>query len=369
MTDTTLRLRRLVADNLAVIALAVLLVTGAGVVVTYGAYTGDRTTTESSETTLYETESAFAHGATVARENEVFPLGTRLSDRSQYYTRIAPVADGNYSFGYRAESGRLDVDLSATLVVRGVATESSEVLWTQRRPLDAGSTTGLSPGETATVDYRVNVTRLTDRTTAITESLGGTAGEVQTFVRVQSRFDGMVAGSRVEQTTTDRLAISTGSGTYSLTPNTTTTAPTIEETVEIEDPPGPLRAIGGPLLLAAGLIGVSALAFARVRGKLSLSSHERDLLAYRAARDEYDDWITIGTLPAGVGDTPGEHVVVDELEGLVDVAIDTDGRVIENAATGQLLVETPRRTYRYDPPTADGGTGDEPLEPAIRRID
>lgn len=369
MTSTKLRLRRLVVDNFAVVLLAALLLIGLGTAVTYGVYAGDQTQTEIRETTLYETSPSFTHGVTVQRENEVFAVGTRLDGRSQYYTRIGPVATGNYTLGYRAESGRIDVELSTSLVVRGVASDSGAVLWAQRRNLDTVSATGVAPGETVHIPYRVNVSDLTDRTTTITESLGGTAGEVQTFLRVRSQLDGTVAGTTVQRTIEDRLEISTTGGTFSLTPNATAVAGTINRPVMVTNPPGLLRAIGGPLALALGLLGGGGLVIGWRQGRLSVSESERELLTYRSQYDEFDEWITTGRIPEASGFDSGEAVRVSNLKGLVDVAIDTEARVIEDTATGRFVVEGPRRTYYFDPPNPEPRPNTDSVEPAIRRIE
>ncbi|WP_267164203.1 DUF5305 family protein [Halovenus salina] len=72
-------------------------------------------------------------------------------------------------------------------------------------------------------------------------------------------------------------------------------------------------------------------------------------MRYASRRDEVDEWITTGKTPTA-GDT--SEVEVDDIERLVDVAIDTNQRVIEDSRTGTLSVQTPTTIYRYVPPAA-----------------
>ncbi|MFC7177145.1 DUF5305 domain-containing protein [Halosegnis marinus] len=366
MTDAELRARRLLADNLAVVALVVLVVAGAGAFLTYDAHLADETTTETETVVVYETVPAFTHGATVRRENPVFEVGTRLEERGQYYTRIAPVVDGEFRFTYVADDGDTTVRLAADRVIRAVA-EDGTVLWEQRRALDTAEATGLAPGETATVPYRVNVSELQSRVDNVTEALGTGGSGVETVVAVEVRMTGTVGGERVNTTRTHDLELSAGDGTYSATGNASGTTERRERVRTVPAEAGPLAATGGPVLLALGLLGGGALAVGRRRGLVEVSDAERARLAFAGERAEFDEWITAAELPdSAVGD-PADHIRVADLEGLVDVAIDTDGRVIEDESRGGFFVVSGDRTYRYDRPAP--ADGDDPLEPAIRRVE
>ena len=366
--DTGLRLRRILADNLALVVVVALLVTGAGAALSYDAHFTDHTTTETRTVTVYEPMPSFTHGATVQRENPVFEIGTRLSDRGFYYTRIAPVLDGEFRFGYQATDGDMTVQLTATRVIRGVSEEEGTVLWAERQRLASEEVTGLGPGETASVPLRVNVSETQSRAENITEALGASSAGVQTLVTVRVRVTGEAGETAVNTTASHELRIDAGDGTYSPTANTTATPVTRQRTETVTEPPGSLSAVGGPILLALGLFGVVGLAVGYRGGRLSLTDDERALLAHQHARTEFDEWITVASLPDSAVGPAEEHVAVADLEGLVDIAIDTNGRVIEDDERGGYFVVSGDRTYRYDPPSA-AATDDDPLEPAVRRID
>jgi hypothetical protein len=358
--DSALRARRLLADNFAVVALVLLalaLAAGGGVLA-YDAYVADGTTTETRSATVYETTPEFTHGAVVQRENSVFEVGTRLSERNVYYERIAPVLSGEYRVGYRAPGGDATVRLTTTLVHQGTADDGATVLWEKRTPLASEEATGVAPGESVAVPYRVNVTEARNRVAATTEELGTSGAGVRTFVEARVELSGTVAGESVNATYTDRLGIVAGGGTYRPDTNASAASATRQETVRTPTTAGPLARFGGPLLLALGLVGLAGLGVGRRSGRLVVSDGERQLLAHQRARAEFDEWITTASVPDSVVGPRDEHVEVADLEGLVDVAIDTNGRVIEDERRGFLVVSGDR-TYRYDPPT----------EPAITRVD
>lgn len=366
MSDTALRARRFLADNLVAVALVVLVVAAAGAALTYDAHLDGETTTETETVVVYETSPSFTHGARVRRENPVFDVGTRLSERGQYYTRIAPVVDGEFRFTYVANDGDVTVRTSADRVIRAVS-EGGIVLWEQRRDIATREATGLGPGAPATVPYRVNVTELDSRVGNVTDALGTGGAGIETVVEVRVRMTGTVADERVNTTSTHELEIEAGDGTYSATGNTSGTTETRDRVRTVPVTPGPLVATGGPLLLALGLLGGGALVVGSRREWFVVTDAERATLAHDAARAEFAEWITVGLLPDTAVGPEDEHVRVDDLEGLVDVAIDTNGRVIEDRERGGFFVVSGDRTYRYDPP--EQSVDDDPLEPAVRRVE
>jgi hypothetical protein len=68
---------------------------------------------------------------------------------------------------------------------------------------------------------------------------------------------------------------------------------------------------------------------------------------HTATRDEFDDWITAASPPQEAFEAP--RVEVDSLDGLVDLAIDTNRRVIEDADRGEYLVLGDGVIYTYTP--------------------
>jgi len=113
-----------------------------------------------------------------------------------------------------------------------------------------------------------------------------------------------------------------------------------EVTQEVERTYGPLRTIGGPLLLVVGIVAGAGLSYARYEGSLDVSEAERAYLSYRDDRSEFDEWITRIRLPPEAHDRPVAYA--DSLRDLVDFAIDNETGVIEDPRHRSV----PRRNRR-----------------------
>lgn len=74
---------------------------------------------------------------------------------------------------------------------------------------------------------------------------------------------------------------------------------------------------------------------------------ERTATALTEARREFDDWISWGSVSSLATDRP--TIYIDSLENLIDVAVATETRVIEDADTGCYYRLTDADCYRYEP--------------------
>jgi hypothetical protein len=365
MSEWQLRLRGLLERNLAVVVLALVVLAAVGGWVTYTTHVAPDTTTEQRVVATWETRGQFDHGATVREENAVFPVGSRLQNRSVYFTRVAPVLNGTYAFDYRAsQGGELSGNVTVSLVVRGVETEgdSATVLWQTSRLLEERRVESLAPGESVTVPFAVNVSRVAARTDRIAEGLGGSPGTVQTRVRASVGFAGRVNGDPVERTATHALSLQPEGARYRVAD----AGPTTEEyestaTVTVDRTYGPLRRFGGPLLLVGALVAEVALAVWTRNNRLALSDAEREWLAYRDDRAEFDEWITSFELPAATFELPSARAA--SLGDLVDFAIDVDSGVVE-VDEGAFVVVHDGVRYEYrapENPTDAAAGGEDPL--------
>jgi hypothetical protein len=135
--------------------------------------------------------------------------------------------------------------------------------------------------------------------------------------------------------------------------------------VTVERTYGPLRSLGGPLLLVIGLFGTGGLAYARREHDLALTPAERDYLSYSDDRAEFAEWITTFRLPPSVHERP--EAEAEQLRDLVDFAIDNDIGVVEDPETGAYHAIAGEYVYTYRPPSLsavgspeDVPVGDEP---------
>jgi hypothetical protein len=86
----------------------------------------------------------------------------------------------------------------------------------------------------------------------------------------------------------------------------------------------------------------------RYGGYIELTDEERELVEITQARQRFTEWITTGEFPSER--EYDETVLVDDLEGLVDVAIDTNKRVIEDTQLGVFTVLDDAYIYIYVQP-------------------
>jgi len=353
--------RALLGDYFLVI-LAVALVVGAvGGVLAWQGYATEDTRLESREVASWESAGQFDHRATVVNDTAPFPEGTVLENRSTYFRELTPVLDGSFVYSYEAsEAGDLAVNTTLVVVTRSVeeADGGTTEYWRTERVLTSDRAASVSPGETVSVPFSWNVTAALQDAASVEDSVGTTPGETELFVEARLDVSGTRNGQRVDQTRSYRLPVESQQGTYDVQdPGRVTEGDTRREQVAVPVAAGPLERLGGPALFVLGLITVAGLLIARSFGDVGVSEREREYLEYRATRQEYDDWITTARDTETVsGD---ERVAIDSLQGLVDLAIDTDSRVIEDLEANRLVVTHEDVSYVYDPPPAPGADEDD----------
>lgn len=297
---------------------------------------------------------SFVHQATVQRPNPVFPPGETLRNREAYFTRLAPRLNGTFSFTYSAtESGELATDVALELRFRSVG-ESGEngqpvEYWSITRQLTDAEAASLAPGETLETNFSQNVSELFNESQRIDERVGGTPGAKTIRVVATVETEGRVNGRDVSWTREYPLQFVDEESIYRVQgPGRVVNRTNTTQTVQVENTFGPLRRGGAPLLAILGFVGLVVLAVGRYRNAIALTDSERAYVPYERARAEFDDWITTARITPATFD--GERIDVETLDGLVDVAIDSDRRVLEDAADGTCYCRVDDLVYRFEPP-------------------
>jgi hypothetical protein len=329
-----------------VAVLAIVALAGAGAA--YTAHVDPGTTTEQAEQTHWTADGTFQHAATVTRENPVFEQGTTLTNRSTYFVQATPVLDGTFVATYggpASDPAAVDVDVS--LLVRASGEET--VYWTNRTVLGSASEEAVDPGGTVTVPFSLNATEVAQHRDAVQSALGETPGEVSTLVAADVRVNGSVDGETTTLTFTQELPLTVEGDSYTVGPESgeggsmTTTQ---METVPREY--GSLWAYGGPSLLLLGAVGLSGLGFGRRRNAFALSTEERDLLAFRDERAEFDEWIVRARFAETFDREPNARA--ESLSDLVDFAIDAGTSVVEDPQSGAFYAVSEQLLVTYEPP-------------------
>ena len=336
----------LLSDYVVVVAAVFVVVALAGGVVTYTTHIDPGTETDQEVVGVWETTGEFSHEATVTEDNRVFPVGATLEERSLYFTGVSPQLDGTFRYRFMAPDGELEVDTQVRLVIASVG--DGEEYWRVEESLGEESTT-LGPGEEVTTSFSVEVNEILQEIEEVEDDLGASPGSTEVRIVADVNGQGMVLGESQETGGTYELGIDPGSNTYQVEnpgpqSNSNEQVETVTSEVEHDLP----RQLAGPLLLLIGILGVGAVAAALGRNDLEVSDHDRRLLAFAKERDEFDDWISRGSVTDAIYGRQMIHI--DDLEDLVDVAIDTDERVIEDVGRRRYYVLDESYCYEYEPP-------------------
>ena len=350
MVDWQLRLRAALAKQFTIVLAALCVIALLGGWMTYTAYATSGPTTE-QRVTAWEVTGNFTHSATVATDNSLYERGRTLTDRPAYFMRLSPELDGTFETSYDArDRGELDQTVSLSLVMRNVdrggGADDTTVYWQQTEPLDSVTVDAVAPGESVRVAFSRNMSAVEAEAARIRNELGGSPGETEVLVRATVHSRGTINGETVDETDVFTLPVKFNGGSYSVSGAT----PTVESYETVRSVPadraaGPLRSIGGPvvLLLAVGLFGLLTSSTGR-----QLSELERARMAYEDDRDTFDEWISTIRLPDEAFELP--RAEADSLGELVDFAIDTDNSVIEAPDEDCYYVRHDGYLYTYRPP-------------------
>ncbi|NKE34493.1 DUF5305 domain-containing protein [Natronococcus sp. JC468] len=352
-----MRLRSALDEWFVVVVVALLALALLGGWGAYGAVADDEDV-EQRTVEAWSTTGGFDHGATVQEENEVFPVGTELSDRSVYFAEVAPELEATFQYTYDARDGDVAVTLEADRVIRSVedADEKEEraEYWVTNETIAQDETEGLAPGEEHATSFSVDVPELAEEAEEIRDDLNDSTGTLETAVVVRASVEGTIDGEPVDRVDTYEMALEPDEATYAVE------APAAEERTEerteevaVAGSSGGLGAVVLALLGVGSVAALGVLGVAHRKGTLAPSAAELERIDARYEREEFDDWISRGRLPADVRDR--STIRIATLEDLVDVAVDCDRRVIEDERDGRYYVVDGDSLYVYAPKGLEGG--------------
>lgn len=346
--DSLTRTRALVAERFWLVVAALVLATAVFGYLGYGTVVDPGSHTEPTVASSWTEEGVFSYGAVVRTRNPVFPLGSRLENRTVYYTNLSERLEGSFDYRYTASDGG---SLQATTELRLVlasAGDDGETYWRVADPLARVNRT-LEPGQSSSVGFDVNVSAVQQRIERIYTRLGARVGSPRARIVAVLETNGTVNGNAISQRRRYRLGISPGGSVYRVDdPGRVTNESQTRATLVVPNRPGLLaKALtgGGFVLSLAGLV---ALGVFRYTGRLTVDEATKARVSYSQEREAFEEWITPGAPPDDITDLT--VVEVDSLEGLVDIAIDSDRRVIEDRSGGQYVVIDGNICYRYIPP-------------------
>ncbi|ELY91794.1 hypothetical protein C483_09654 [Natrialba hulunbeirensis JCM 10989] len=288
------------------------------------------TTTVTQEVGEERIETDVTTNATVVQDG-LWERGTTLESSPVYTYNDTPELTITAATTATDSGAPLDeVTVTHELALVYEAERDGEVFWSDREVLH-NETTATDDGQVRTATT-VDVREIRERTLELEETLDG-VGDVSVSISAETVYE---TGSN-SGTDDDAVPLAlTGSaywldGTHEITETTPETAP-----VEVQESPNTV-AVGVGALLAALSLGGAALVASRSGVDVSDARkriHER----------RYDEWISTGSIPMWIGE---HHLELDTLEDVVDVAIDTNERVVHDTQRDLFAVVNDDVVYYY----------------------
>ena len=307
--------------------------------------------TEQRLTEQWSESTSFSHSAPITNDSLPFAAGERASNRPLYYTALSKELEGTYTYEYTADSGSVDVTTDTYLLIRGGRMENgnmTDTYWEFSEPLATDSET-LAPDEPHQVEFTVNIIDVLQTIGTVEQQLDATEGIVDVRVVSVSDLSGTVQSDSVNTTYRSELPIVVSPSTFRVSEPETISEPHESfETVEVLSEPSRLQAYGSIVAFGIVVMLLVVLLGLRYSGYTKLTEEEQELIDIKQARERFSEWITTGEFPSER--EYEQTVLVDSLEGLVDVAIDTNKRVIEDEQLGVSTVLDDTYIYIYIQP-------------------
>lgn len=287
------------------------------------------TSTVVQEVDEQRVDAAVATSAVVTDDDSIWEQGTRIEDSPVYLTNASPTltveprttvpADGPVTVGHE-------------LSLRIEAVRDGEAFWSTTEPLLAESAT-VEDGEFAS-STEIHVPSTRERLRDVADRLSG-VGSVRASLHLTvaydtGRYEGTLSAGVPLQVTDDAYWLD-GSLAAGETRTTTVTS-------EVTQPPNWGAA------LALSVVGLVALTCAAAVRSRRIDAIDPEQVRERLHRRRYDEWISPGTLPMGVGK---DYVELESLEDVVDVAIDVGHRVIHDCRRDLFAVINGDVIYYY----------------------
>lgn len=277
--------------------------------------------------------------ATVTGNSTLWPTGTTLTDQS-VYPMTAPQLRLTVHTTVPANE-RVRVNRVLTLVYR--ATRDGTTFWQSTRELTATQTTTTDGSVTASAT--IDVPAIRDRLDTYNSELTG-LGRAEAVLVLDLAYETQRYSGGFEKTSVLSIA-ETGYWLDDHLAASTTHSEQVTRQVEAEP----------DQTLVGGAIGLGLLLIGGAGGIWYFREQDVDRLALqeRLDRSRFDEWISEGRLdrPPNARDVP-----VGSLADLVDIAIDSDKRVIRDPARERYAVLDGRIIYRFDPYDEGAGKAD-----------
>ncbi|WP_435185970.1 DUF5305 domain-containing protein [Halobellus sp. EA9] len=322
------RAKLFVSENVRLIAgvllvLGLLCFAGAGYV-----FVTPTTQTLTEQTDQQTFSTRVDESALVTQATPLYDEGERIENRSVYFTGISPELTFTMNTSVPADQ-QVEVHQQLSLELLGV--RGDQPFYRSERSI-VDTTRQVQDGLVSTT-ATVNVSDVSQELAVLVEEVGN-AG--QFLLRLQMNVTYRTDAYQGSLQSTVPFVISGNSyyvdGTLSAERTESTTV-----TREITRPPSPVE-YGALAVLGLLMVGAAA-AVTRVEDRV-----DPEELRTRIAHDQHQEWISRGQFPT---DSEKQYISILTLEDLVDVAIDTNRRVIHDPQIDAYAVIDSSEIYYY----------------------
>ncbi|WP_142859388.1 DUF5305 family protein [Salinigranum halophilum] len=305
------------------------------------------------QTDIQSVQSSLTAGAVVTGNTTLYDSGAVVADQPVYLLAATP--NLTVSGMTRVPDDR-PVTISQELTLEIAATRDGEAFWTERRTL-AATTREVRKG-TARTTATVDVERLSRGRLATVRAEAGQVGTVTARVVFDVHYD---TGTYAGRLNASAPLVVTDHAYEFETPRTTARNHSTPVTHWVEPSAGRTEGGTGGWLQSPGrpawLGGMGAVALGAGAAVVAVrrSVGDADSLNREYERLRYTEWISRGRIPAH-GATVYVHI--ESLVELVDVAIDSEKRVIHDAQQNRYAVIDGTVMYEFrddDAETSDTG--------------
>lgn len=268
------------------------------------------------ETNVQDFEASLDHSAVTTGNTSLYEAGERLRNQPVYFANSTPAV--TFSTDVSVPEGR-PVDVTQRILITHSATFNDEVFWERSVTLAEANET-VEGGQTE-IETTVRMTDIEEQRTTI-EEVVGTIGTVSSELEMRVEYASPIDGGGTYEGTLETTSPIQFSGNAFWFDTGLSASETRSQTgqAEVRELPPDMTRVGG---LAGGglLVLVVGIALA-VWSSREAEVYELELEVYRS---RYDEWISEGEFPT---DAANRYVYINSLKDLVDIAIDTNKRVI-----------------------------------------
>jgi hypothetical protein len=347
----------LINDYFLVIALALTVIAAGGAWMTYTTAINPGTHAEQHVVSSWHVNGTFDYSATVVEDSPIFDRGDVRADRTFYITNATPKLDGTFRFRLGGTTGNATVTTQVMLVNYAETKKENIRIWEISTPLKKNKER-ITSKNTVTTNFTVDADTIRDLKRRLVNRHGSLyrVADMSSAVNVTTRINGTISGNRVQRVFTYSLPINSTKDYYVVEqPKKPQQEITVTQRVIVPDDPSMVSIIAVVASLVVPLGALIALVYGRHTDRFDVPQKARAEAQRAKLRSEFDEWVTQGTVAAANGRTT---ISVDSLEGLVDVAIDSGQRAIEDEETGVYVVLDTDTRYQFTPEWSVNGNGD-----------